>query len=165
MCSRGPFKSFPSLFRSHTCGRCTRRDAGTSSPLETASVSNMRTSWVRAGRLVCCSEPQSPLCFYLEKRHWTWLHPVTRTHTVIVSKNVKRKKKIWILTQTQNITTLKFTTDDWTFRVCVFFVVTEIVSCHYASFMQIILLILIHIAFFHLLNPNLLHNLLFVDIW
>lgn len=93
MCSRGPFKSFPSLFRSHTCGRCTRRDAGTSSPLETASVSNMRTSWVRAGRLVCCSEPQSPLCFYLEKRHWTWLHPVTSTHTVIVSKNVKRKKK------------------------------------------------------------------------
>lgn len=150
MCSRGPFKSFPSLFRSHTCGRCTRRDAGTSSPLETASVSNMRTSWVRAGRLVCCSEPQSPLCFYLEKRHWTWLHPVTRTHTVIVSKNVKRKKKNWILTQTQNITTLRFTTDDWTFRVCVFFVVTEIVSCHYASFMQIILLILIHIAFFSL---------------
>lgn len=29
------------------CGRCTRRDAGTSSQLETVSGSNTRTSWVK----------------------------------------------------------------------------------------------------------------------
>ncbi len=30
--------------RNHTCGRCTRRDAGISSLLETASENNMKTS-------------------------------------------------------------------------------------------------------------------------
>lgn len=49
------FLRFPC--RSRTCGRCTRRGAGTSSPPETVSGSNMRTSWVKGG----AASPPAPL--------------------------------------------------------------------------------------------------------
>lgn len=39
-----PLSSSPLSVRSHTCGRCTKSDAGTSSLLETASGSSMRIS-------------------------------------------------------------------------------------------------------------------------
>lgn len=45
---------------------------------------------------------------------------------------------------------LRLTTDDWTFQVCASkssSLLLKIVTCHDASFVKILLLILIHIAF------------------
>lgn len=144
------------------CGRCTRRDAGTSSLLETASVSNMRTSWVREGSLVYSPQHPSLLSFYpKETLNLTSPCLTEPEHSLDFSllpwcrKKKQTKKKIihFEFRYTKHNfkkAILRRMTDDWTFRVCASkssSLLPKIVTCHDASFMQILLLILIHIAF------------------
>lgn len=60
------------LSRSPLCGRCTRNDAGTSFPPETASVNNTRTSWAKAGGLVSLPKT-TPSASLLSERDSTLL--------------------------------------------------------------------------------------------
>lgn len=142
---------FSFLSRSPMCGRCTRRDAGTSSRLETASVSSMRTSWVKEGRLT--HFPSSWKRLNLNTR-WTFSAAIV----------LKKKKKIhsFILKWCNcNKITQRKRTDDWTFLV-------RTSNSSSLATMPLLCKSLFWFWFtlpFHLLNPNLLHNLLCGDIW
>lgn len=103
------------------CGRCTRRDAGTSSLLETASVSNMRTSWVREGQPCVVSQTRLstfPLSERDTELDFTLLTEPEHSLDFLCCHAVENKNIHVEFRYTKNHFKTMIKMNNWTFGVC-----------------------------------------------